>query len=588
MEFKHLFSGVAIFFLFCCSTCSAAGAAWSYAEPTSVAHTKHTATLLDNGTVLVAGGGTDAAEIFDPLIGAWKVTGTMSVARTFHTATKLDNGKVLVVSDKTAELYDPVKGIWTITGKMKNTYRSPTATKLQNGKVLVTNGSCGELYDPTAETWTVTGCMKKARSDQTAPLMILLKNGQVLLAGGFDDTYGQPISSAELYDPNTGEWTFTGSMNNARQSGMTATLMSNGDVMVIGGYPSHCCAELYKPDTGTWVPISSMNQSRSAHTTTVLQTGDIMVAGTQQFYGSDALASVELYNSTSQWDYTESMGTARCVHTATLLENGQVLVVGGENNNGPLKSVELYNDGMSPPASIVVTGGTNKVAFGKKTPAFIATGKDSDGNTIHGLNFVWSTGDQDDTGVAIVDPGTGIVTGVEPGKVTVKATCRGTVGTAQLIVLGDLYSIEISDGAEKVAIDKETPPFTAVGRDKNGYTIPDLTFVWSTGDSGDTGSATIGASTGIATGVKSGSVTILAIHDDVIGTKTLEVVESAGSWVRVTVAAVGAVVTAATIVVSAVSWYRKHVALPKSLANQGVKDALLTSSTSLSSVEALL
>ena len=95
-----------------------------------------------------------------------------------------------------------------------------TATLLPNGKVLVAGGFIGgsgylssaELYDPASGNWTATGSLNNARSYHTATL---LPNGKVLVAGGLG-TDGVVFSSAELYDPASGNWTATGSLNTAR------------------------------------------------------------------------------------------------------------------------------------------------------------------------------------------------------------------------------------------------------------------------------------------------------------------------------------------------------------------------------------
>ena len=118
----------------------------------SVARSRHTATLLNNGKVLVAGGGGGSscfasAELYDPATGTWSTTGSMNVARSGHTATLLNNGKVLVAGGTggslpfaSAELYDPATGTWSTTGSMNVSRGHHTATLLNNGKVLVAGG----------------------------------------------------------------------------------------------------------------------------------------------------------------------------------------------------------------------------------------------------------------------------------------------------------------------------------------------------------------------------------------------------------------------------------------------------------------
>jgi len=137
--------------------------------------------------------------------GTWTATGSLITARYPHTATLLPNGKVLVAGGQdystifaSAELYDPASGTWTATGSLNTGRHSHTATLLPNGQVLVaggpgTNGvttASAELYDPASGTWMATGSLNTARFQHTATL---LPDGKVLVAGGSGDT------SAELY-----------------------------------------------------------------------------------------------------------------------------------------------------------------------------------------------------------------------------------------------------------------------------------------------------------------------------------------------------------------------------------------------------
>jgi len=335
----------------------------------------HTATLLPDGQVLVAGGGNDDtnmknAQLYHPEIGRWQRTGNMNHERRRHTATLLPNGQVLVTGGTpcgdrigdcppgprgSAELYDPITGTWTDTGSFAIARWYHTATLLSSGQVLVAGGLAGnpqnpfenttstQLYDPGTGMWTPSGNMSIARSHHTATS---LPSGQVLVAGGYSGSNGL---SAELYDPATGVWTPTGSLPLGRWD-HTATLLPNGQVLVAGGLGTDgvthlASAELYDPSTGSWRETGSMTHERSSHTATLLPNGQVLVAGgIGDCCPVPFWASAELYDpATGTWTETGSMATGRDLHTATLLPNGQVLVAGGSIfPGGTLRSAELY------------------------------------------------------------------------------------------------------------------------------------------------------------------------------------------------------------------------------------------------------
>ena len=336
---------------------------WEATDRLATARFGHTATLLPNGQVLVAGGGNDSgvvatAELYDPATGLWTATGHMATTRISHTATLLPDGRVLVAGGRdnneirlaTAELYNPATGLWTATGKMTAARTIHTATLLPNGQVLVAGGyvfgsiASAELYDPATGRWTATANLATARYFHTATL---LPNGQVLVAGGYGNT-GLAVASAELYDPATGLWTATDSMTTER-SLHTATLLPNGKALVAGGfdgsYTALASAELYDPATGLWTATGRLVTGRVDHTATLLPNGQVLVAGGFSFLAY--FASAELFDpATGLWTATGSMITERNNHTATLLPNGEVLVAGGFNDiDRTLASAELYTSG---------------------------------------------------------------------------------------------------------------------------------------------------------------------------------------------------------------------------------------------------
>ena len=355
-----------------------------------VARYGHTATLLPIGKLLVAGGASSdvnvsfsalaSAELYDPRSGTWTATGKMITARFGQTATLLPNGKVLVAGGynssgdrlASAELYDPGSRSWTATGNMVVPRVTHTATLLPNGKVLVAGGFAvpkqnglggspgsitvvsAELYDPSSGSWSATGNMIEDRYSHTATL---LPNGKVLVAGGIGHASpqqgGEPLFSAELYDPGTGTWAATGSMAAVR-FGQPATLLPNGMVLVAGGSSSFgtdgamASAELYDPGTGTWTATGSMAAARTDQTAALLPNGKVLVAGGVNATGS--LMSAELYDpSNGAWTAARSLIAARDSQTATLLPSGQVLVAGGSRTSStgidPLASAELYDPG---------------------------------------------------------------------------------------------------------------------------------------------------------------------------------------------------------------------------------------------------
>jgi hypothetical protein len=180
----------------------------------------HTATLLPNGKVLVAGGSAgnrsgdpvlSSAELYDPSTGAFAPTGDMTAPRHKHAAMLLPGGKVLVAGGAdsrdwrgryaSAEIYDPATGTFSSTGSMSaGRFKFQEAvTLLQDGKPVVAGGGTSvEIYDPSSGAFaTAQGQLDAARFFSTATR---LPNGKVLILGGYD-TNISVSAAAWLYTP---------------------------------------------------------------------------------------------------------------------------------------------------------------------------------------------------------------------------------------------------------------------------------------------------------------------------------------------------------------------------------------------------
>ncbi len=336
----------------------------------------HTATLLRDGRVLVAGGLTEGpagltptstAELYDPRTGSFSPTGSMATPRYGHTATVLADGRVLVTGGNgttgaylpSAELYDPGTGQFTPTGPMATARFGHTATLLANGKVLVAGGMSdgtlfpgsfprsAELYDPVTGRFAATGDMTAGRYLATATL---LKTGEVLVAGGdgFPPQASpelQPKGSAELYDPSTGDFRLTGSMSVAR-IGQVAVPLDDGRVIFAGGGDDTIGS--YDPASGSFASAGRMLKPRAGVAAVKLQSGVILFVGGVHNICCDEwehYSSGELYYADGNRSAPSgSMIEMRANETATLLADGRVLIAGGGNSSkGTLNSAELFS-----------------------------------------------------------------------------------------------------------------------------------------------------------------------------------------------------------------------------------------------------
>lgn len=341
---------------------------WSDAKPMHFARSDHTATLLNDSRVLVVGGANmssyfSSAEIYDASTNSWSLTGALSQPRDAHGAVRLSDGRVMVAAGSffngysyptptnSAEIYDPTKGTWGRTGSMVFPRNFPALVLLDNGKVLAigesqTPGSTScEIYDPASGTWSLTGALHAPRSSaKLQNSVVKLSDGRVLVEGGRDPIDpSKLVSSAEIYDPRTGVWTLTGSMNTPRVE-QASSLLQDGRVLVVGGdhpYNARSTSEIFDPSTGFWTNADQTNSIGPPFSLTMLLDGRVLLLGAGWF-GNVIGETSQIYDdSTLSWywlgAFSPIMGGP-----AILLSDGRVFIEGGGVNGQVLSTSKIF------------------------------------------------------------------------------------------------------------------------------------------------------------------------------------------------------------------------------------------------------
>jgi len=412
------------------------------ANSMTTARRNHTATVLLDGRVLVAGGEnglgvTNSAEIYDPATGLWETTGSLNQSRYGHTATRLQDGRVLVVGGcytniatycaRLSEIFDPARGVWdegpilpADEGRMNH-----SATLLQDGSVLIAGGyryQTSTLYraktyinsfryfpnDPDGvEDWEPAGAMTAALYGRSEHSAVLSRDNKVLIVGGHYTRYNAIsgvyeegyLTSTEVYDPNEESWSDLSKPLNFGQRGVPAVLDANGNYILLGGEYVGSSSDVYYLDINnaadSWHRLfGNLPIQRSYHAAAVLPGGVILVAGgvdqdgiyqntaetnrfsTGEYYVADPdgeatkglhfssgtlmpngdilitggadeydLADKPCHNVVHRWlhdidridtmpSVDQNMRRARCGHTTTLLPDGRVVVLGGSLTTG--------------------------------------------------------------------------------------------------------------------------------------------------------------------------------------------------------------------------------------------------------------
>jgi large repetitive protein len=286
----------------------------------------HTATLLVDGSVLLAGGTS----------GKWLPDGADAPTQVLRTVERLDGSSLTFESS-------------TRTLEMDSARIGHSATLLPSGNVLIAGGSDGAIYAKVVEVYRpVERTLLKQAEELDPPrawhAAALTDRGAALVGGV--DTAGKVLQPSEAFDPGTGTMGSFPGLNTARR-GVTLTRFSDGALLVIGGYDGEGhvlkTTELRTPGAPMWEAGPPLTYARAYHTATLLEDGTVLIVGGSTASGV-ATGVIERYDPPSRSfrlvPETDSLRWPRWGHTATLLSDGRVLVVGGFALGYPSPTVE--------------------------------------------------------------------------------------------------------------------------------------------------------------------------------------------------------------------------------------------------------
>lgn len=361
-------------------------AGWAPGADFASARLLHTATLLPDGSVWLAGGQDGSGGVLastqrlDPGSGRWVAAANLPQPRLAHTSTRLRNGTVLIAGGTSttggplgsAFIYDAQADAFTPAGAdMAVRRRHHTATLLQDGRVLVVGGQgmagqaalrSAEIYDPATRTWT--GIDEMPGSGARQHTATLLANGQVLVAGGTDN-HENPTLAAFVFNPASGAWQSVPMPAGQQRRGHTATLLPDGRVYLAGGLDSagpRRDSLIFDPASRAWTQGPELNVPRGEHHATLMPDGRVLLTGGtgRGPNGPIHLASAEAFDPQANTHMGEgSMAAGRSHHTATLLAGGELLVAGGGD---AMASVELFTQTQAPVsvAALTATSGSRR------------------------------------------------------------------------------------------------------------------------------------------------------------------------------------------------------------------------------------
>jgi hypothetical protein len=319
----------------------------------------HTATLADDGKVVLIGGtrgeptSSYSIDVYDPASGGFRQIGTLRDGRFGHTATRLVDGRILVAGGVTtagtpwAELVNERTGASVALPPPARRRIGHAATPLGNGRVLITGGAVigeggavsdtAEIFDAaTGQFRLVQQRMYMRRANHSATLM---PDGRVLILGGLTAPGGS-YEIAEIFDPRNEAFTAVGAVDN-RERGLHATVqLPDGSVLMLGGetYTTRALNAVQRFDGTTYASsvLANLLRPRTLVEGAVSRDGRVFLFGGEAGEDPVVTETAESYSAANGPVAIASLPEARSGHTVTRLKDGRFLIVGGENRAGGL------------------------------------------------------------------------------------------------------------------------------------------------------------------------------------------------------------------------------------------------------------
>lgn len=267
---------------------------WIKTNPMVVGKIGKILVKLNNGHVLALG---DPCELYDPASMSWSLADSLEIIDYSCTATRLDDGNALLAGGKyyfnsgnskilsSCLIYNAGIGKWVVTDSLKINRNNHTATKLLDGRVLVAGGSIGvenaiascEIYDPKTGKWKDVAPLNIPRLEHSA---VLLPSGKVLVTGGMNslDNLHPWLKSCELYDPEKNTWTIVDSLAVPRTF-HSSFLLKNGLLFIAGGELNSTTWELYNPQTLSKIYLGDYPDKQLNYFMNSLSNGKILCFG---------------------------------------------------------------------------------------------------------------------------------------------------------------------------------------------------------------------------------------------------------------------------------------------------------------------